>query len=142
MNNDGVLRFIANTNDEVMVIDDNSKDIEIFGEVNYSGGSSNMIAKAYGSYTDIAGPGMNRQSSNVVSMTKITTGITRVKIKFDGNYAGSLAITATPIANDIASGYFCTVSYLDADEVEVTCWTSAGSTASDQSFSFVAFAQN
>lgn len=142
MNNDGDLRIIANTNDPVMIIDDNSRDISIYGEINTSPGTSNMIARGYGSYTDIAGSGMHNQSSNIVSMTKITTGTHRVRIKFNGNYAASLAITATPIQNDISSGYFCTIIYVDADEIDVVCHALGGSAAGDQSFSFMAFAQD
>jgi hypothetical protein len=142
MNNDGQLRVIANVSDEVMVINDENGNITISGEVNTPAGSSNMIAKAYGSYTDIAGSGMINQSSNVVSMTKITSGADRVRIRFNGNYASSLAITATPIQHDISSGYFCTVDYFDADEIDVYVHLLNGADAGDQSFSFVAFARD
>lgn len=142
--NDGNLKFLADgsLSSVAMEIDDGSLDVTVYGEINIPAGSSNMIAKAYGSYTDIAGTGMHNQSSTVVSMTKITTGTDRVRIKFNGNYAGTLAVTATPIQNDISSGYFCSIAYVDADEIDVYVHLLNGSDAGDQSFSFVAFARD
>ena len=114
----------------------------IIDEVNTTDGSANLIAKAYASYTDIAGSGMHNNSNNIISMTKITTGTDRVRVKFNGTYANSLAIVATPIQQDISSGYFCTVAYVDSDEVDIFVHLLNAAPSGDQSFSFIAFATN